>query len=490
MIFMTRNVIRVKQSIWCLFFTMALTGCGAQSQKNEKTNPAFNKIDQFMTSLESQGFSGSVLVSTKDGIYKKGVGLSDRESKVKFTSQTISETGSVTKQFTGAAILKLEMQGKLSVTDKLSKYIGGLPADKSSITLHHLLTHSSGLPPAIGDDYEAIEREAYIERALKAPLMFTPGTAYEYSNTGYSILAAIVEKLSGKSYEAYLNENLFQPAGMNMTGYLMPKWDKKNIATGYRNDKRWGRPTADDQRWAQDGPYWNLRGNGGILSTVEDLHKWHEALLTDKILSKEAKEKYYGRHIEEGQGAGSYYGYGWASIPTARKTWALWHNGGNGVFFCDFYRYIDEGVTIIVQTNALKPEYRGLGRQLALCVFKPDHQPALEAPPQEIAAGKLVGIAEHPQGELIQKFLKAITSGNDKDIAQFVETSFTKNLYNMAPMDKHLGMLKQIGKEVSRLEIVGAESKGEETFVRFKGETLALMLIIVDGKIGGVGLDG
>jgi CubicO group peptidase (beta-lactamase class C family) len=489
MILKTRKSITHRFTLLYLLVTFTLFNCEAQSQKTSTQNPAFQKIDKFMTDLETSGFSGSVLVSTKEGVFKKGVGLSDRENNVKFTTQTISETGSVTKQFTGAAILKLEMQGKLSVQDKMSKYIKGVPTDKSEITLHHLLTHSSGLPPAIGDDYEAIDREAYVARALKAPLAFQPGTAYEYSNTGYSILAAIIEQLSGKSYEAYLSENLFEPAGMKMTGYQMPKWDNKNVATGYRNGNRWGRPTGNEQRWAQDGPYWNLRGNGGILSTVEDLQKWHEALLTEKILSKAAKEKYYGRHIEEGQGAGSYYGYGWASIPTARKTWALWHNGGNGVFFCDFYRYLDEGVTIIVQTNALKPEYRGLGRQLALCVFKPDHQPALEAPPTA-QSGKLVGLNEHPQGELIQKFLKAITSGNDKDISSFVESSFTKNLFNMAPMDKHLGMLKQIGSEVKRFEIAGAESKGEETFIRFKGETLALMLIIVDGKIGGVGLDG
>src|SRR5262249_25703156 len=153
--------------------------------------------------------------------------------------ETVFSIGSITKQFTAAAILQLEMQGKLNVQDSISKYLPNVPKDKEAITLHHLLTHSAGLESDFGaTDYEPVTREPYIRRALAAKLRSVPGQRYHYANSGYSLLAAIVEIVSGQDYEAYLQENLFKPAGMTKTGYRLPQCKPEEFAQGYLRGKR------------------------------------------------------------------------------------------------------------------------------------------------------------------------------------------------------------------------------------------------------------
>jgi CubicO group peptidase (beta-lactamase class C family) len=308
--------------------------------------PVGQKLDQYLSRLEALGFSGAVLVA-KDGkiVLHKGYGLADREKKIPYTPETVFDIGSITKQFTAAAILKLEMAGKLKVTDPISKYFDGVPADKQAMTLHHLLTHSSGLEDGFGGDYEEMPRDVLVQKALASKLLWAPGTRYQYSNAGYSLLGAIVEKVSGKPYETFLHEDLFKPAGMEKTGYLIPKWKPEELAHGYQGDQPWGTPL--DHAWAPDGPWWNLRANGGILSTAGDLYKWHRALEGETILSKEAKAKYFAPHVPEDEEGSSHYGYGWAIFKTPRKTKLVAHNGGNGIFAADFRRYVDEGGVVI-----------------------------------------------------------------------------------------------------------------------------------------------
>lgn len=162
--------------------------------------PEAGRIDSFMLRAVEAGFDGSLLV-LRDGkpILDKGYGLRDREAKLPNTPATVHAIGSITKQFTSACILKLQEGGRLSVQDSLGKYFTDAPADKRDITLHQLLTHSAGFPGAIGDDNEPIDGGAFATLAMKAPLGFKPGTGYEYSNVGYSLLGIIVEKVSGMS---------------------------------------------------------------------------------------------------------------------------------------------------------------------------------------------------------------------------------------------------------------------------------------------------
>lgn len=308
------------------------------------------KIDRYMRKAEANGYAGSILVARGENvILTKGYGLADHENKIRQTENTVFSIGSISKQFTGAAILKLEMMGKLRVNDPIGRYLDRVPADKKEITLHHLLTHTAGFEGALGDDYDPISREEFIKLAMGSKLLFKPGERYEYSNVGFSLLGIIVELVSGKNYEDFLYEALFKPAGMERTGYVRPGFLKSELAVGYREGKRWG--TALDRPWRPEGPGWHLRANGGILSTVGDMHRWYLALKKDAILSSSAKEKYFAPQVKEFEEGPSYYGYGWVVQPTRRGTTLIWHNGGNGIYNAFMGFEPENDLVIIVSSN-------------------------------------------------------------------------------------------------------------------------------------------
>jgi CubicO group peptidase (beta-lactamase class C family) len=320
-------------------------------------------LDAFLTSQVDKGFSGVVLVTKQDQILlAKGYGFIDREKQIPVTTATVFPIGSVTKQFTAAAIVKLEMQGKLQIEDTLDKYFRDLPPDKAKITIHQLLTHSSGIPGSIGRCRQETTRDDFVSMVLKSTLDFEPGTKYNYSNSAYNLLGVIIELASGKSYEEYLNENLFEPANMKQTGIFLPKYSLENIAVGYRDGKKWG--NVYEKLFDYDYPERKFygyefcgRASGGMLSTIGDLYKWHRSFEGERVFSKAAKEKIFTSHIREGVDAKSFYGYGWAIFTTDRQTKLIAHNGNiNDVFEADFRRYVDEDVVIIMMTNSLNLE--------------------------------------------------------------------------------------------------------------------------------------
>jgi CubicO group peptidase (beta-lactamase class C family) len=280
----------------------------------------------------------------------KSYGPGDAARRVPLTTASVYNLGSITKQFTAAAILTLEMQGKLSVDDPASKYLGAVPADKAGITLHHLLTHSAGFESDFAPtDYDPVGRDEYVRRALQSKLLFAPGAGYEYSNAGYSLLAAIVEIVSGQTYEAYLTERVLKPAGMRETGYKLPKWAPDRIAHGYQDGQDWG--TILQRIQEPDAPYWTLRGNGGLHTTMADMLAWHRALATDAVLSAGAREKYFKPYVAEGPAGLSHYAYGWAVSKSARGTAVVQHNGGNGIYVAEFVRFPDEDAMLFVTST-------------------------------------------------------------------------------------------------------------------------------------------
>jgi CubicO group peptidase (beta-lactamase class C family) len=310
------------------------------------------RIDAYLTRLAAFGFSGAAVVAKgEDVLLAKGYGLADREKGIPVTVDTVFTVGSITKQFTAAAISKLESEGKLSVRDPISKHFPDVPEDKKGITLHHLLTHSSGLrSDFVETDFTPVGREEYVRRALASDLLFEPGSSYAYANSGYSLLGAVIEQVAGKSYEAYLREALFEPAGMSRTGYRIPAWRPEQIAQGYRGGEKWG--TVLERPMAEDGPYWGLRANGGIHSTLADMLRWHRALEGDRVLPAAAKAKLFEPYVAEDPRGSSHYGYGWAIFRTRRGTKLVAHYGGNGIFAADFHRYVDEGGMFFVASNA------------------------------------------------------------------------------------------------------------------------------------------
>jgi CubicO group peptidase (beta-lactamase class C family) len=316
-----------------------------------ETEKAVTDTRTYLRRLEKLGFAGVVLVA-KDGapVFAEGFGPADRERGLRWTPATVSDIGSITKQFTGAAILKLEEDGRLKVTDPISAYFQDVPADKASITLHQLLTHSSGLTdPEEAGDFDPIPLPEYLRKVFARPLLFAPGKGYEYTNANFSLLGAIIEKLSGRSYEAFVRERLFLPAGMYETGYLLPRWGDGRMAQGYRDGTLWG--TVLGRPMAVDGPHWALRANGGIHSTVYDMLRWAQALLDVHILTAESMKKYWAPHVSEG--GDTFYGYGWSIATGPGGVKIVTHNGGNGIFFADLAIVPDARMVVFLMTNVI-----------------------------------------------------------------------------------------------------------------------------------------
>ncbi len=303
----------------------------------------------YLGRMEKLSFSGVVLVAVSgEPVLAQGYGLADRERGIPWSPATVSCLGSITKQFTAAAILNLEEQGRLSVSDPITKYFADVPGDKTAITLHQLLTHSSGIEDLEGrDDYDPIGRDEFIRLALKQPLGAAPGTRYSYSNAGYSLLGAIIEKLTGGSYEQYLRRTFFLPLGMYETGYVLPAWGESRLAQGYRAGELWG--TVLGHPMDTDGPYWVLRANGGIHSTCYDMLRWARALMDGRVLKPASMEKLWAPHVPEG--GGSSYGYGWSVRTLSGDIKIVTHNGSNGIFFADFAIVPKAGLVIFMQTN-------------------------------------------------------------------------------------------------------------------------------------------
>jgi|GEM_PF-254438 len=304
------------------------------------------KLDDFLTRLSAYGFSGSALVAKDDkALFSKSYGLADRARNIKNTPDTLFDIGSVAKQFTSAAVLKLEMMGKLNTSDPITKFFDNVPDDKKGITILQMLSMTSGLVPTPGPDgTDAMrDREKRVRQILNSPLSFAPGARYQYSNSGYNMAAAIVEKVSGQPFDQFLYEQLLKPAGMTNTGFKMsafrvPDWDKKAVVHLYNGDDDNG-PAGD-----KDDAAWFLNGPGGFLTTPGDLLKWHLALLGDKILSDQAKQKLYTPVMND-------YALGWR-VTTGPFGKVIEHNGGTTVGAgAHFMRFIDRGVTIIFCVN-------------------------------------------------------------------------------------------------------------------------------------------
>jgi len=368
-----RVTVRIGLLVFALLMLVVLLQVvAAAAQADAVRGETGKRLDEYLTRLEKFGFSGAAIAS-KGGeiVLSKGYGWANREKKIPFTPGTVSSIGSITKQFTAAAILKLEMMEKLRVEDSISKYFPDVPAEKAGITLHHLLTHTAGFRGDFGGrDDDPIARDDLVKLVLAAPLEAKPGERFEYSNEGYSLLGAIVEIASGQPYEKFLREQIFLPAGMKDTGYLLPAWPAERVARGYTETGEWG--TIREKNWRADGPGWYLKANGGIHSTVWDMYRWAVTLESDKVLSKEAREKYQQGHVAEGPMGMSHYAYGWSVETTPRKTKLVRHNGGNGIFFADFLRFVDDGATLFVFSNSTDQPATEVSAPLARALFGED----------------------------------------------------------------------------------------------------------------------
>jgi len=246
-------------------------------------------------------FNGTLLIGSPDSIiYTGAFGFSNFESLSKNTDSTIYNIASLSKHFTGAAILLLQERGKLSVNDTLAKYLPEFPSS-GQITIHQLLTHSAGIKNYNNfPDYWEFSRQKrtlreVVEWIRKYPPEFLPGEKFSYTNSGYAILAYIIEQVSGMSYSDFLDENFFKPLQMEHTG----QFEREDIIPG-----RAAQYIIDNDT-LKNCPWYDISfkaGSGSIFSNVSDMYKWYRALINNKILSPESVDKLFSRYE---------YGYGY-----------------------------------------------------------------------------------------------------------------------------------------------------------------------------------
>jgi CubicO group peptidase (beta-lactamase class C family) len=301
-------------------------------------------LDAYMTAETGlRDFNGVVMVVQKDKtLYRKAFGLADMEWNVPNTVDTKFRIGSVTKQFTAACILQLEEQGKLSVNDKLNKYIPDYPKG-DSITIHMLLNHSSGiknytsLPEFWPKAILPLSKDSMIALFKNKPLDFPPGSKFSYSNSGYFLLGVIVEKASGKAFNDYLLENVIRKAGLPNTG--MDHLDSVLAfrAKGYAKKRTGGWAHAD--YIAMEGPY----SAGAMYSTLDDLVKWTKALHNNQIISAESRKKMMTPYYDN-------YGYG-IGIDSFKTHPRVSHNGGIPGFSSSLAYYPKDDAYVVAISN-------------------------------------------------------------------------------------------------------------------------------------------
>ncbi|MEP6513789.1 MAG: serine hydrolase [Parafilimonas sp.] len=336
-------------------FILLLLPVALSAQKNYS-----QLLEQYMQAqVNVKSFSGSVLVMKHDKVLlEKGYGMADLEWNVLNTPETKFRIGSITKQFTAACILQLIEQGKLSLEDKLSKFISGYPKS-DSVTIRMLLNHTSGIANYTDfPEFEKVGRLSLSEDSMisffkNKPYNFSPGTNWAYSNSGYLLLGYILEKLSGQSYNDYLRQHIFDKLGMMNSG--VDKLDSV-LSMRARGYQRINKKSVNAEFISMEWPF----SAGVLYSTVEDLYKWDRALYGTSILTESSKQKMFTPVMRN-------YGFGMV-IDTFENHLRTWHNGGIPGFLTNISRYVNNDVCIIVLSNN-ESNSDGVSNALAKIVF-------------------------------------------------------------------------------------------------------------------------
>jgi len=331
-----------------LFTLISLVAFQSQALAQDKAA----KIDELMAQYHKNNqFMGTVLVAESGKvIYKKGFGYANIEWEIPNTPDTRFRLGSITKQFTAMLILQLVEQGKIKLDGKLTDYLPDYRKDTGDrVTVHHLLNHTSGIPSYTGMPrfFQDVSRNPYsvedfVKKYTSGDLEFEPGSKFVYNNSGYFLLGAIIEKVTGKPYDQALKENILDPLGMKNTGYDRHETVIKKRATGYQRSPR----------GLLNSPYLDMSlpyAAGSLYSTVEDLYIWDQALYTDKLISAKSKELMYKPALQN-------YAYGWVvtKMPVGENNGTktvIAHGGGINGFNTVITRIVDDRHLIVLLNN-------------------------------------------------------------------------------------------------------------------------------------------
>ena len=365
------------------------------TQIKSKKEITLSDIDAIVAPyFESGDFSGTIYMKHNGKeIGQKNYGYADIDSSQAIENNTVFRVGSISKQFTAAGILLLEQEGKLKTTDLLSDYIKGFPGE-TEITLHHLLSHGSGI-------FDINETQNYsdlmirgagldeeLDRIKDRPVSFKPGKKYRYSNSNYLLLAKVIEQVTGKSYTEFMEKSVFLPSNMKDTKVVNTSDEISNMAIGYT-------PGAVGYKIT---PYENLEvktGAGNIVSTAKDMLQWHEVLRTEDLLSDQSKKKFFSKQNDD-------YGYGWTIVEIPFITHMATHDGRVPGYRSMFVHGIKNDLCLIILANketnamvAIRDRVRSLMRKGKYDpLFLPKYADKLPENPKDF-----VGIYQDDLGE-------------------------------------------------------------------------------------------
>ncbi|QDV36102.1 serine hydrolase [Tautonia plasticadhaerens] len=322
-----------------------------------------SRLEEYMEAADAvQKFNGSVIV-TKDGepLLARGYGLANFEHEVPNTPGTKFRLASVTKQFTAMAALILAERGKLGLDDPISEHLPETPESWGGVTIRHLLTHTSGIPSYTGlsgffeeKSILPLSQEELIGLVRDLPLEFEPGSEYRYNNSGYFLLGMIIERASGSTYESFLREEIFEPLGMEDSGYDRAGPILKGRASGY---ERVGELVRNSRYLDMGLPF----SAGALYSTVEDLARWDRALAEGKLISGESYEAMWTPVKDD-------YAFGWL-VRERDGHPEQEHAGGINGFTTQVIRYPDDGVFVAVLGNVVPEPVGEIARDLAAVVL-------------------------------------------------------------------------------------------------------------------------
>lgn len=389
------------------------------------------KIDELMKVYNSyQQFNGAVLVAENGKvIFKKGYGMANMEWNIPVETDTKFRLGSITKQFTSMLVLQLVQEGKIKVEGKLTDYLPDYRKDTGDrITIHQLLNHTSGIPSYTGlpNFFQEISRNPYsvsdfVKKFASGDLEFEPGAKWNYNNSGYFLLGAIVEHVTGKPYEQVLKERIFDPVGMKNTGYDHHATILAKRATGY--EKRPGGYI--------NAPYLDMSlpyAAGSLYSTVEDLYLWDQALYAEKLLSPQLKESMYKPGM-------SNYAYGWVvrKAPLGAQdepVTIIEHGGGINGFNTVITRMPESKNLIVLLNNTGGTKLGEMSQKIAGILFGKPYK----APMRDIAETLFNTVVEKDVQTAIKQYreLKA----TQKDAYDFSEPQLNGVGYQLLQMKR------------------------------------------------------
>jgi len=404
-------------------------------------NGSTAQIDEFVKAeMQRQHLPGVSLAIVKDGtiVYAKGYGYSNVEHQVPVKPETIFQSGSVGKQFTATAVMMLVEEGKVSLDEKISKYLGEVPQAWQNITVRHLLTHTSGLTD-YPDDFDFrrdYTEDELLKRAQAIQPDFKPGDKWQYSNLGYLTLGILIHKVTGEFYGDFLQERVFKPLGMTTTRIISEADIIPNRAAGYRLVK----DELKNQDWVS--PSLNTTADGALYFTVLDMAKWDAALYGERLLKKTSLQQMW-TPVRLNNNTTYDYGFGWgfAQINGHR---IIEHGGAWQGFTSYIGRYVDDKVTVIVLDNLTGGNAGKIGRHVA-ALYNPE------------LARKAIADKEPEVTSFVKDLVQKLSEGTSDP------NSFTTELRGEifpARAERVARLLKSLG-TLNKLELVERGEKGD-----------------------------